>query len=50
MRRPCDGDVAAFSVGTSPSKALIAEMLERATAGGGFTLRSNRGWHYRTPD
>ena len=47
-----DGDVAAFSVGTSPSKALVAEMLAGAVAaaGGGFTLHSDRGWHYRTPD
>ena len=47
-----DGDVAAFSCGTSPSKALVAEMLEGAVAatGGGFTLHSDRGWHYRTPD
>lgn len=47
-----DGDVAAFSVGTSPGKALVAEMLEGAVAatGGGFTLHSDRGWHYRTPD
>ena len=46
-----DGDVAAFSVGTSPSKALVAEMLAGAVAaaGGGFTLHSDRGWHYRTP-
>ena len=53
---PCvdlfDGDVVAFSAGTSPSKALVAEMLEGAVAatGGGFTLHSDRGWHYRTPD
>ena len=42
----------AFSAGTSPSKALVAEMLEGAVAatGGGFTLHSDRGWHYRTPD
>ncbi len=35
-----DGDVAAFSVGTSPSKALVAEMLAGAVAaaGGGFAL------------
>ena len=47
-----DGDVAAFSVGTSPSKALVAEMLAGAVAaaGGGFTLHSDRGWHYRAPD
>lgn len=47
-----DGDVAAFSVGTSPSKALVAGMLGDAVAatGGGFTLHSDRGWHYRTPD
>ena len=47
-----DGDVAAFSVGTSPSKALVAEMLDGAVAatGGGFVLHSDRGWHYRTPD
>ena len=47
-----DGDVAAFSVGTSPSKALVAEMLAGAVAaaGGGFPLHSDRGWHYRTPD
>ena len=47
-----DGDVAAFSVGTSPSKALVAEMLAGAVAaaGGGFTLHSDRGGHYRTPD
>ena len=47
-----DGDVAALSVGTSPSKALVAEMLAGAVAaaGGGFTLHSDRGWHYRTPD
>ena len=50
--RDTDGDVAAFSVGTSPSKALVAEMLAGAVAaaGGGFTLHSDRGWHYRTPD
>ena len=53
---PCidlfDGDVVAFSVGTSPSKALAAEMLAGAAAavGRGFTLHSDRGWHYRTPD
>ena len=53
---PCvdlfNGDVVAFSAGTSPSKALVAEMLEGAVAatGGGFTLHSDRGWHYRTPD
>lgn len=53
---PCidlfDGDVVAFSAGTSPSKALVAEMLEGAVAatGGGFALHSDRGWHYRTPD
>ena len=47
-----DGDVAAFSVGTSPSTARGAEMLAGAVAaaGGGFTLHSDRGWHYRTPD
>ena len=47
-----DGDVVAFSCGTSPNKALVAEMLEGAVAatGGGFTLHSDRGWHYRTPD
>ena len=47
-----DGDVVAFSAGTSPSKALVAEMLGGAVAatGGGFTLHSDRGWHYRTPD
>ena len=45
---PCvdlfDGDVVAFSAGTSPSKALVAEMLEGAVAatGGGFTLHSDR--------
>lgn len=53
---PCvdlfDGEVVAFSAGTSPSKALVAEMLGGAVAatGGGFTLHSDRGWHYRTPD
>lgn len=53
---PCvdlfDGDVVAFSAGTSPSKALVAEMLAGAAAavGGGFLLHSDRGWHYRTPD
>lgn len=53
---PCvdlfDGDVVAFSAGTSPGKALVAEMLGAAVAatGGGFTLHSDRGWHYRTPD
>ncbi|HIT52095.1 MAG TPA: transposase [Candidatus Aveggerthella excrementigallinarum] len=53
---PCidlfDGDVVAFSVGTSPSKALAAEMLAGAAAavGRGFTLHSDRGWHHRTPD
>lgn len=53
---PCvdlfDGDVVAFSAGLSPSKALVAEMLEGAAAavGGGFLLHSDRGWHYRTPD
>lgn len=53
---PCvdlfDGDVVAFAAGTSPSKALVAEMLGGAVAatGGGFTLHSDRGWHYRTPD
>ena len=48
----CDGDVVAFSCGTSPSKGLVAEMLEGAVAatGGGFTLHSDRGRHYRTPD
>ena len=47
-----DGDVVAFSAGTSPGKALVAEMLDGAVAatGGGFTLHSDRGWHYRTPD
>lgn len=47
-----DGDVVAFSVGTSPSKALVARMLAGAVAatGGGFLLHSDRGWHYRTPD
>lgn len=42
----------AFSAGTSPSKALVAEMLGGAAAavGGGFLLHSDRGWHYRTPD
>lgn len=47
-----DGDVVAFSAGTSPSKALVAEMLGGAAAavGGGFLLHSDRGWHYRTPD
>ena len=47
-----DGDVAAFSVGTSPSKALVAGMPGDAVAatGGGFLLHSDRGWHYRTPD
>ena len=38
-----DGDVAAFSVGTSPSKALVAEMLAGAVAaaggGGAFTAQ-----------
>lgn len=53
---PCidlfDGAVVAFSCGTSPSKALVSEMLGRAVAaaGGGFLLHSDRGWHYRTPD
>ena len=47
-----DGDVVSFSAGTSPSKALVSEMLAGAVAaaGGGFTLHSDRGWHYRTPD
>ena len=47
-----DGDVVAFSCGTSPSKALVSEMLAGAVAaiGGGFALHSDRGWHYRTPD
>ena len=47
-----DGDVVSFAAGTSPSKALVAEMLGAAVAatGGGFTLHSDRGWHYRTPD
>ena len=47
-----DGDVVYFSAGTSPSKALVSEMLAGAVAaaGGGFTLHSDRGWHYRTPD
>ena len=47
-----DGDVVCFSAGTSPSKALVSEMLAGAVAaaGGGFTLHSDRGWHYRTPD
>lgn len=47
-----DGDIVAFSVGTSPSKALVAEMLAGAVGatGGGFRLHSDRGWHYRTPD
>lgn len=49
---PFDGDVASLAVGTSPGKALVSEMLEGAVAatGGGFTLHSDRGWHYRTPD
>lgn len=53
---PCidlfDGRVVAFAAGTSPSKALVAEMLDGAVraTGGGFTLHSDRGWHYRTPD
>lgn len=52
---PCvdlfDGDVVAFSAGTSPNRALVAETLAGAVAatGGGFTLHSDRGWHYRTP-
>lgn len=47
-----DGNVTAFSAGTSPSKALVAGMLAGAVAatGGGFLLHSDRGWHYRTPD
>ena len=47
-----DGDVAAFSCGTSPSKALVSGMLADAVAatGGGFMLHSDCGWHYRTPD
>lgn len=47
-----DGDVVAFAVGTSPSKALAAETLSGAVAatGGGFLIHSDRGWHYRTPD
>ena len=47
-----DGDVVSFSAGTSPSKALVSEMLGGAVAaaGGGFILHSDRGWHYRTPD
>ena len=38
-----DGDVAASRWGTSPSKALVAEMLAGAVAaaGGGFTLHSD---------
>lgn len=47
-----DGDVVSFSAGTSPSKALVSEMLGGAVAaaGGGFILHSDRGWRYRTPD
>lgn len=47
-----DGRVVAFSVGTSPSKALVSGMLADAAAavGRGFLLHSDRGWHYRTPD
>lgn len=53
---PCvdlfDGDVVSLAVGASPGKALVAETLAGAVAatGGGFTLHSDRGWHYRTPD
>ena len=34
------------------TEPLVAEMLAGgvAAAGGGFTLHSDRGWHYRTPD
>ena len=45
-----DGDVAAFSVGTSPSKALVAEMLAGAhwpPPRAASTLHSDRGWTYR---
>ena len=35
-----DGDVAAFSVGTSPSKALVAEMLAGAVAAAGGRLHA----------
>ena len=40
-----DGDVVAFSCGTSPSKALVSEMLAGAVAaiGGGFALLETLG-------
>lgn len=49
-----DGKVVAFAAGTSPSKALVAEMLGRAVSlmppGASPLLHSDRGWHYRTAD
>lgn len=49
-----DGDLAAASMGTSPSKALVSEMLEevagKARPGRPALLHNDRGWHYRTPD
>lgn len=47
-----DGGVVSFAVGTSPGKALVAEMLGRAGASvpRGCVIHSDRGWHYRTPD
>lgn len=48
-----DGRVVAFSLGDSPGKALVSRMLEAARphfAGATAIVRSDRGWHYRTPD
>lgn len=49
---PCDGRVVAAAAGPSPNKELVRGMLESAAAavGHGFVPRSDRGWHYRTPD
>ena len=47
-----DGRVVALSVGPSPGKALVREMLEaaRGSIGRGAVIHSDRGWHYRTPE
>lgn len=47
----CDGRVAAWAAGPSPSKALVQGMLAQLEGriAPGCVVRSDRGWHYGTP-
>ena len=44
--------VLVVNLGVDPVVAVLVGMLAGAVAaaGGGFTLHSDRGWHFRTPD